>query len=400
MSSETIKSKYGEILPFSAAREKYNRGMISTGSVAFDYLINGGFMLGMQSCVWGPSGSGKTTTLMIAIGQALKKNPTKKVLFVDLDLGLNPDYGAQTAVASAESNIATPLIENAKYDSKRKLWIITDDFGIEYRMSDKEHEEAIHYSDKLATALGDKFYWVGRMPGGQLHNLIVEQIETEEYQMIVIDPQDEIYPKSLVENDVEKEDQGKRSKFLGDFSSSLKHAVYGYDTSIIYTAQMRVGRGQYGSYPEMTGGNRFRHNMDIIVRFGIPKTEIFEIDGKKMLGQEVSIYVGKSRQSASTLKSHDNKMDTGKHVVARLIYGKGWDNDFALMQLGEFSGIIQGRGHYSWIDKEGEVYKGHGRTKFMEAVKEAGKYNELWDSVVASTANKPSGVINDSKAGD
>jgi hypothetical protein len=36
----------------------------------------------------------------------------------------------------------------------------------------------------------------------------------------------------------------------------------------------------------------------------------------------------------------------------------------------------------------------------MEAVKEAGKYNELWDSVVASTANKPSGVINDSKAGD
>jgi len=388
MSDESIKSKYGEILTFSAARERYNRGVISTGSVAFDYLINGGFKEGMSSCLWGPSGSGKTTSLMIAIGQALRRNPTRKVLFVDLDLGLNPDYGARTAIASTEGITSTPLVENAKYDSTRKLWIITDDFGVEYKMTDAEHDEALHYGDKLAQALGDKFFWVGRMPGGDLHDLLVEQIETNEYQMIVIDPQDEIYPKSLVDNDIEKEDQGKRSKFLGHFSSSLKQVVYNFDTALIYTAQMRAGRGQYGSYPEMTGGNRFRHNMDIIVRFGIPKTEIFDVDGKKMLGQEVPIYIGKSRQSASTLKSNDSKMDTGKHVVARLIYGKGWDNDFALMQLGEFSGVIQGRGHYSWVDKEGEIHKGHGRTKFMDAVKEAGKYEELWDTVVNSASGQ------------
>ena len=381
MTDEAIKSKFGDILPFSAARKRYNRGELSTGSVAFDFLINGGFHLGQCSCLWGPTGCGKTTSLMIAIGQALAKNPTRTALFIDLDLGLNPDYGARTAQASA--SIVKPLIDKAMFDKKKGLWVVKDDNGIELKFSQESYEQTANYAKNLAKAIEDKLYWIGRKPGEVLQDIILEQIAINKHQIIVIDPQDEIYPSSRF-NVSDKEDQGKRAKYLGDFSAIIKHAVADYDTAIVYTSQMRTGRGQNYSYPDMTGGNRFRHNMDLIVRYGNPKVESFDVSGKQMLGQTVALSVEPgSRSCPSTFKTDKPKIGTGSYINARLIYGYGWDNDFALMELGEYLQTIEANGsYYSWIDKGGEVWRGHGRSAFLEAVRAADRYEELWDNIL------------------
>ncbi|MBW2967119.1 DNA repair and recombination protein RadB [Candidatus Woesearchaeota archaeon] len=71
------------------------QGRVSTGSEAFDTLLDGGFESDTVTTVYGPSGSGKTNLCIIAAVSVLKSG--RKVVYIDSEGGLSVERLKQIA---------------------------------------------------------------------------------------------------------------------------------------------------------------------------------------------------------------------------------------------------------------------------------------------------------------
>jgi recombination protein RecA len=65
----------------------------STGSLALDYAMGGGFVKGRIAELWGPEQTGKSTLLTIAAARFQQDNPGKMVGWVDVEKTFDLDWG-------------------------------------------------------------------------------------------------------------------------------------------------------------------------------------------------------------------------------------------------------------------------------------------------------------------
>lgn len=71
---------------------------LSTGSLAADSVLGGGFPVGRISCLVGHTSSGKTTLALTACAELQRNNPDANILYVDSECSIDPRYAESLGV--------------------------------------------------------------------------------------------------------------------------------------------------------------------------------------------------------------------------------------------------------------------------------------------------------------
>lgn len=71
---------------------------ITTGSLAADAVMGGGFAEGRLACLVGHTSSGKTTLALTACAELQKKKPDANILYVDSECAIDPKYAKSLGV--------------------------------------------------------------------------------------------------------------------------------------------------------------------------------------------------------------------------------------------------------------------------------------------------------------
>lgn len=129
---------------------------ISSGSVVFDNLLEGGYSTGLINTIYGPAASGKTTCCLLATIAC--HNQGKKIVFIDTENGfdvkrlqqLTPDY--ENVLESVILLKADSFAEQKKrfeflqrlFPNPRVGLVIVDTIGAQYRVARKDDIKVIN----------------------------------------------------------------------------------------------------------------------------------------------------------------------------------------------------------------------------------------------------------------
>jgi recombination protein RecA len=216
--TETAK-KYGK------EKVKYGIDVVpkkSTGSVHFDYLLNGGYEEGTIAIFFGPSSSGKTTLSLRNIAEAQKRGDT--CAWLRVEKGANRQY--------------------------------MEKIGVDV--------------DNLLVIEG--------LPNGEAYLDTLIRLIEEEVDMIVVDSLSALIPQREMDESLEREHPGLQAKLitrvLGKANAINKKSI------IIFISQIRQAfTTGYIKY-NFAGGFAAQHHADYIVEFKLK--EKLDADGKEI----------------------------------------------------------------------------------------------------------------------
>lgn len=104
-----LQKKFGkESVNFLGNRKAEPLPRLSTGSIALDKIIGGGYPEGRMIEIFGPASSGKTTLCYHALAECQKKHPDDWCGFVDSEQSFDPIYAEAVGVNVSELMTAQP----------------------------------------------------------------------------------------------------------------------------------------------------------------------------------------------------------------------------------------------------------------------------------------------------
>lgn len=81
---------------------------ITTGSLAVDIALGGGFPKSKITDIVGKTSSGKTTLALTACAEMQKENPDANILYIDAEIALDPSYAAALGVNMDKIHLCQP----------------------------------------------------------------------------------------------------------------------------------------------------------------------------------------------------------------------------------------------------------------------------------------------------
>ena len=199
----------------------------STGSVYFDYLLNGGFEEDTIVLYWGLSMSGKSSMALRNIAEAQKRGET--CAWLRIEKGVNREY-----------------MEKIGVDVDKLIIIEKMDYGDEYL------------------------------------DVLLDLVENN-IDLIVVDSISALVPRREIEDGMDKQQMGLQaaliSKLLRKVNVLNKHSI------IIFISQVRMEFGQNYTKAVPSGGKALTHNADYIVEFKL-KDKLDE-DQKEISSKEL-----------------------------------------------------------------------------------------------------------------
>lgn len=202
---EDLNRRYGVGTVLSLNdREIGEYEVIPTGSVGFDkgVLGVGGFVLGRMYEIRGWEGHGKSTVCGHIVGEAQKKYPNKKVLYIDGEFSLDKIYFEALGVNTDSLLICQP--NN-----------------------------------------GEEGFTVAQ-----------EMIATGELSLCIIDSDSSLIPKSVLEGEIGVANIGKKAKLNSDAYPKLKGELARQGVCVIVTSQYRQNPGMMFGDPKVTQGGK------------------------------------------------------------------------------------------------------------------------------------------------
>ena len=184
----------------------------STGSVHFDFLLNGGFEPGTQAFYFGKNSSGKTSMCLRNIAEAQRRGDS--CAWLRVEKGCNREY-----------------MENVGVDV-------------------------------------DNLLIIENLPNGEAYMDLLIKLVEEEVDMIVVDSVSALIPKREMDDPLEKEHPGLQAKLitrtLGKVNAANKTSI------VIFVSQVREEFNSMG-YTKFkhAGGRAAEHYGDYIVEFKI-----------------------------------------------------------------------------------------------------------------------------------
>jgi len=215
---EALNKKYGVGTILSLGDKNHNEyDLISTGSIAFDYIALGvgGLVKGKLYELVGWEGSGKSTICGHAAANCQKDGG--KVLYIDGEHAVDPNYFTALGVDIASMLIAQPS----------------------------------HGEEGFQIAL--------------------DMIETGEVDLVIIDSDSSLIPKKVLDGDIGDSSIGRKAKLNSDSYPKLKGALSRNNTCVIVVSQYREKIGMMFGDPRTTqGGHALKFYAD--VRIEVSKT--------------------------------------------------------------------------------------------------------------------------------
>jgi recombination protein RecA len=215
---DALNKKYGEGTILSLGDKNHNEyDIISTGSIAFDYIALGvgGFVKGKLYEIVGWEGSGKSTICGHVAAHCQRDGG--KVLYIDGEHAVDPNYFTSLGVDISSMLIAQPS----------------------------------HGEEGFQIAL--------------------DMIETGEVDLVIIDSDSSLIPKKVLDGDIGDSSIGRKAKLNSDSYPKLKGALSRNNTCVIVVSQYREKIGMMFGDPRTTqGGHALKFYSD--VRIEVSKT--------------------------------------------------------------------------------------------------------------------------------
>lgn len=179
----------------------------SSGSLALDIALGGGFPYGRIIEIFGPESSGKTTIVLEAMAQAQRENPDKMVAYIDSEFAFDPVYA-----------------ENLGLDLSPEKFVFAQ----------PEH-------------------------GEEVFDVVEEFLKTGEFCFIAVDSVAAMVPRAELEGEIGESKMGLHARLMSQGMRKLVGLISKSNTILFFTNQLRDNIGViYGSPEVTTGGNALK----------------------------------------------------------------------------------------------------------------------------------------------
>lgn len=196
--------KYGEGAIFMMGENHVeNMPRFSSGSIAIDDAMGGGYPVGRIVEIFGPESSGKTTLALHAVASAQKEFPEKVVLYLDVEHALDPTYAANIGVDMNRVLLSQP----------------------------GSGEQALDIAEMAINSSGA-------------------------VSLIVIDSVAALVPQAEIDGDMGDSHVGLQARLMSQALRKLTGAAYNSKCTIIFINQLREKIGIMFGNPETTTGGR------------------------------------------------------------------------------------------------------------------------------------------------
>jgi RecA/RadA recombinase len=297
------------MLPMSLKRDKYVESTISTGCLALDLILGGGYPIGRWVNLIGPTGAGKSTLLYTFI--AVLQRRDAHVMLFDHERGTDPML-------------------------LKSIGVSLDERRIDYMPAD----------------LGEGTYRFIRRYLKQLPNLTPDQrkdlrvpvtaILIDSLASMLTEAMDEAIEKDQDNMRIQLAQATMHSKYL----PAIRSLITDKGCMLITTNQIRHKPMAFGNPEYQSGGNAVQHYPDVMIRLGGRAAEDKNTEGNKNYDIEESLWSGGGQDKlmhtvARTLKNrqfapyHDARM--------RINLGRGMDPIYDA---------------YTYLDKTGQLQEG------------------------------------------
>lgn len=214
---------------------------VSSGSIALDKALGGGYAKGRIVEIYGPESSGKTTLALHAIAEVQKLGGT--AAFIDAEHALDPEYAQRIGVKTGDLIISQP------------------DYG----------EQALEIVDAL--------------------------IRSNAVDIIVIDSVAALVPKAEIEGNMGDSFMGLQARLMSQALRKITGVISKSNTVVIFINQIRMKIGvMFGNPETTTGGNALKFYAS--QRLDIRRKEKLESgagDDKETMGNKMKIKVVKNK---------------------------------------------------------------------------------------------------------
>ena len=263
---EKLNKQYGTgtVLALGSKTEG-NYDAISTGSIGFDWITLGvgGFVKGKMYELMGWEGTGKSTICGHAVASCQAQGG--KVVFIDGEHAVDKNYFERLGVDTTKMLIAQPS------------------------------------------------------SGEEGFNIAVEMMSTGEVDLIIIDSDSSLIPKSVLDGEVGDHAIGKKARLNSSAYPKIKSIAHNTNTCVIVISQYREKIGvMFGNPTTTQGGHALKFYSD--VRIEVARSLMK--DGTEVIGNLTKVKATKNKMSPPYQKSE-----------FEIIYGIGIDRVSETLQL-------------------------------------------------------------------
>jgi recombination protein RecA len=325
IAKKAIIKKYGNVISSLEEHGDLHIPTISTGCLSLDSALgNGGMGLGRIYEIFGPNSGGKSTLATNVVIQAQRRG--FMCCYIDAEQAVDPKLFKNYGVDLAKLEIAQG------YDGEENLDIL----------------------EKL--------------------------IKTGAFRVAVIDSVSALLPRAEAEADIDKDSMALQARLMSKALRKITPIANQTNTLLIFINQLRMKVGGYGN-PETTSGGEglaFYATGRISVRGPESKARrLIDDNSGEVFGHKAEFEVIKNKLEAPFKKANVN-----------LIYGKGYDSHWEILDIASGLGIIEKVG--SWYKLNGEnIAQGELKAiEFLKSPKNIDVFNKIKDQVIAQTGLK------------
>ena len=221
-------------------REKREIDTSSSGSIAVDVALGGGYPKGRIIEIFGPESSGKTTFALHAIAEVQKEGG--RAAFIDAEHSLDPIYASNLGVNIAELLLSQP------------------DTG----------EQALEICDAL--------------------------VKSEAVNIIVIDSVAALVPQAEIDGEMGDSNIGLQARLMSQALRKITSVTAKTNTTVVFINQLREKVGVIYGNPEVTTGGRALKFYSSL-RLDVRKKEAIK-NGTEIIGNRIRVKIVKNKVAA------------------------------------------------------------------------------------------------------
>jgi len=314
---KAIAKRYGPVMSKLGDHDDITISTVSTGSISLDLALgNGGLALGRIYEVSGPNSSGKSTLAVHAVVEAQKRG--MGCLYIDAEHAVDPGLYKSYGVNVDELELVQGFDGESNLDILEKL------------------------------------------------------VRSGAYKVAVVDSVSALIPRAEADSDIDKDSIALLARLMSKALRRLTPIANETGTLVIFINQLRNKVGGYGN-PETTSGGEalgFYSTGRITVRGPEAKARrIVDPTIDEVIGHICAFEVTKNKLAVPFKKAN-----------MRLIYKKGYDREWEVLEMAGSLGIIEKTG--AWFKYKGENIA-QGEMNAVSYIKEnEDVYNEIREIVL------------------